>query len=299
MNAAVVIVTKDRREDLERALHSAVAQIGVDEVIVVDDGSTDGTDELVAERFPGVRVLRHEEPCGYIVRRNEGARLTTADVIVSIDDDAEFAEPDTVARMLPLFDDARIGAVALPHVDLLQGLDVVQQQPPSSDGVYVTNCFRGTAYAVRRELFLRLGGFRESLFHQAEEQDLCLRLLAAGSLVAMVDVPPIVHHNSTRRDPLRAWTYGPRNDILFAWHNVPMPFLVESLAKVTAYQLWLGLRVRRPLVFARSLLAGYGRALGGSPRRPVPRGVFRLYRALERRAPQKIDDVAGSIKSHG
>jgi GT2 family glycosyltransferase len=299
MNAAVVIVTKDRREDLERALRSAVAQAGVDEIIVVDDGSADGTAALVAERFPEVRVLRHGEARGYIIRRNEAARSASADVLVSIDDDAEFADPDTVARMLSLFDDARIGAVALPHIDLLQGRDVVQQQVPSSDGVYVTSCFRGTAYAVRRELFLQLCGFRESFFHQAEEQDLCVRLLAAGSLVAMADVPPIVHHNSTRRDPMRAWTYGPRNDILFAWHNVPMPFFVESLAKVTAYQLWLGLKVRRPLVFARSLLAGYGRALSGSPRRPVPRRAFELYRALERKGPQKIDAVAGLSKSHG
>ncbi len=292
MTAAVVIVTKDRREDLERAVRSAVVQAGVSEVLVVDDGSTDGTAEFVAERFPDVKLLRHAEPRGYIVRRNEAARAASADVLVSIDDDAEFAAPDTVARMLPLFDDARVGAVALPHVDLLQGQDIVQQQlPASSDGVHVTACFRGTAYGVRRELFLQLGGFRESLFHQAEEQDLCLRLLAAGSLVAMADVPPIVHHASTRRDPLRAWTFGPRNDVLFAWHNVPMPFLLERLAKVTAFQLWLGFRERRPLVFARSLLAGYGRALSGSPRRPVPRRAFRLYRALERGGPRKIDEV--------
>jgi GT2 family glycosyltransferase len=294
MNAAVVIVTKDRLEDVERALNSAVAQTGVEEVIVVDDGSTDATAEFVAERFPSVGVLRHEEPRGYIVRRNEAGRSASADVLVSIDDDAEFTEPHTVARMLPLFEDARIGAVALPHIDLLQGKHVVHQQPPSPGGVYVTNCFRGTAYAVRRDLFLELDGFRESLFHQAEEQDLCLRLLAHGFLVGIADVPPILHHASTRRDPLRAWTYGPRNDILFAWHNVPMPFLLERLAKVTAYQLWLGLRVRRPLVFARSLLAGYGRALRGSPRRPVSRGAYRLYRALEAGGPRKIDEVAGS-----
>ena len=100
-------------------------------------------------------------------------------MIVSIDDDAEFASRDTVAQVLSLFENPKVGAIALPHVDLLKGSEV-QQQPPDDDGTYVTNCFRGTAYAVRRDLFLELGGFRESLYHQAEEQDLCLRMLAAG-----------------------------------------------------------------------------------------------------------------------
>jgi GT2 family glycosyltransferase len=214
-------------------------------------------------------------------------------VIVSIDDDAEFAAPDTVARFLPVLDDPRIGAVALPHVDVLQGEHVIQQAPKGSEA-YVTNCFRGTAYAVRRDLFRDLGGFRESLFHQAEEQDLCLRMLATGALVAIGRTPPIRHHASPKRDQLRAWVYGPRNDILFAWHNVPMPYLLGRLAKVSLYELLLGLRVRRPVVFARSLLAGYLHALQGwRCRRPVSRSVYRLYSDLEARGAVKLDEIAG------
>lgn len=301
MRAAVVIVTKDRHEEAERAVRSAVAQDEVDEVIVVDDGSSDGTPDALARAFPEVRVVRCAESRGYIVRRNEGAELASAEIIVSIDDDAEFRSPDTVRRLLPAFDDPRVGAVALPHVDLLQG-DRVLQQAPDREGTYVTHWFRGTAYAVRRDLFRRLGGFRESLYHQGEEQDVCLRMLAAGSLVALVSTTPIVHHASPKRDPLRAWTFGPRNDVLFAWHNVPMPDLLGRLLRVSALQLWLGLRVRRPLLFARSLAAGYAHALGRHGcRRPVPRPIYRLYRELEHGGPAKFDTVAvrGIIPGRG
>jgi GT2 family glycosyltransferase len=290
--ATVVIVTKDRPEELERAVGSAVAQVGPVEVIVVDDGSSDGAPEAIAAVFPEVRVVRSDKSRGYIVRRNEAAELARAPVIISIDDDAEFARPDTVEGLLPLLNDHRVGAVALPHVDLLQGEQTIQQAPKGAE-VYVTHCFRGTAYAVRRDLFRQLGGFRESLFHQAEEQDLCLRMLAAGGLVAVARTPPILHHASSKRDQLRAWVYGPRNDILFAWHNVPMPYLLGRLARVSLYELWLGLRVRRPLVFARSLLAGYAHALRGRRcRRPVPRRVYRLYRELEARGQMRLEEAA-------
>jgi GT2 family glycosyltransferase len=289
--ASIVIVTKDRREELERAVRSAVIQAGEVEVIVVDDGSSDGGPEAIADAFPTVRVARHEESRGYIVRRNEGAALAAAPLVVSIDDDAEFGAADTITRLLPLFEDPRIGAAALPHVDLLQGAHVIQEAPADGDR-YATACFRGTAYAIRRELFAELGGFRESLFHQAEEQDLCLRLLEAGSVVAIARTAPVLHHASPKRDQLRAWVYGPRNDVLFAWHNVPMPDLLARLAKVSAYELLLGLRVRRPLVFARSLLAGYGRALRSrGDRRPVSRGVYSLYRRLEA-GPRRINELS-------
>ena len=236
-------------------------------------------------------MIRNEESAGYIVRRNEAAELANTPLIVSIDDDAELVEPDTVRRLLPLFDDPRIGALALPHVDLLQGDHVIQGAPEGSE-VYVTSCFRGTAYAVRRELFLELGGFRKALFHQGEEQDMCLRLLAAEGLVAIARTAPVLHHASPKRDQLRAWVYGPRNDILFAWHNVPVPDLLGRLLKVSLYQLWLGVRVRRPLVFARSLANGYLYALGNRrSRTPVPRSVYRLYRELEGRVAVKLDEI--------
>jgi GT2 family glycosyltransferase len=291
-DATVVIVTKDRREELLRAVRSAVMQEGSVEIIVIDDGSSDGSSGEVDEFFPHAKVIRHDDSRGYIVRRNEAARLAQAPVVVSIDDDAEFAAPDTVSSLLPLFADPRIGAVALPHVDQLQGSHVIQQAP-AGDEVYATHCFRGTAYAVRRDLFERLEGFRESLFHQAEEQDLCLRMLAAGGIVAMARTQPVLHHASEKRDSLRAWVYGPRNDILFAWHNVPMPHLVARLILVSAYELWLGFRVRRPGVFARSLLAGYGHVLSRRRcRRPVPAAVYRTYRSLEASGPRRLEEVA-------
>ena len=287
--ASIVIVTKDRRDEALRAVESAVAQKPSVEVLLVDDGSSDGTAAAVRAAFPTVRVERFETSAGYIVRRNAAAGMTDAAVLVSIDDDAEFASDQDVARTVAELGDPVVGAVAMPYVDL--GMDTaVLQRAPDGDRPYVTHGFRGTAYAVRRELFARLGGFREHFFHQAEEPDFCMRLLAAGSVVRLGRAEPIQHHVSLKRDVERMWFYGCRNEILFAWHNVPLPYLPARIARVAAHSVWLGIGVRRPGLFARGVWAGL-RACYRAERRPVSRRAYRLYHELRKREAVPLDEV--------
>jgi GT2 family glycosyltransferase len=296
-DAVVVIVTRDRCDEVLNAVRSAVEQTPPVPVLVVDDGSEDGTCEAVRTEFPDVRVERFDDSRGLIVRRNMAADLVTSPVIVSIDDDAEFTDEDTVAQTLRDLDHPLVGAVAIPHVDLPLGKRVVQAAPDAA-GTYVTHQFRGTAYALRRDVFLSTGRFRASLFQQAEEPDFCLRMLAAGRVVRLGRAKPILHYASPRRDPERAWFYGPRNDILFAWHNVPMPYLPWRLLKVTLHELWLGLGVRRPGLFARALLRGYAHAAGGRGcRDPVSRDTYALYRLLEKRAAVPLEEVADGVRA--
>jgi GT2 family glycosyltransferase len=287
--ATVVIVTKDRREDVLRAVRSAVAQLPPVEVLVVDDGSSDGTAEAVAKSYPQVRVERHEESVGYIVRRNEAGELARTSIVVSIDDDAELSAEDVVATTVAEFEDGRIGAVAMPYRDLPD--ETVHQRAPEGSGVHLVNRFRGTAYAVRRDVFIRLGGFRTVLFHQAEEADFCLRLLEAGHVVRLGRAEPVNHFTSPKRDLDRMWFYECRNDVLFAWHNVPLPDLVTQLAKISAHLLWLGRGVGRTGLFTRGLLAGYRAALKDRRQRhPVRRPVWRLYQRLGKRT-ERLEEV--------
>jgi hypothetical protein len=71
---------------------------------------------------------------------------------------------------------------------------------------------------------------------------------------------------------------------------------MPRLLKVTLHELWLGLRTRRPLLFARALLAGYALSLAERRnRRPVSRDVYRLYWRLGKRGPERLEDVESRL----
>jgi glycosyltransferase involved in cell wall biosynthesis len=291
LQATVVIVTKDRRDEVLRAVRSAVAQEPPLEVLVIDDGSSDGTIGAIEEEFPNLpnlRVHRFDDSAEVTVRRNFGAELASTPFLVVMDDDAEFSSPNVVAQTLADFEHERIGAVAIPYTDVPVDERVLQQAPEPS-GVWVTNLFRATAFAMRRDLYVRLGGFRTLLVHQAEEPDLCIRLLNAGFVLRLGRSDPILHHASPRRNLDRIRFYGCRNDVVFAWHYAPPPYLAARMLKITLHQLWLGLRARRPLLSVRALLADYSLSERRN-RRPVSRDLYRLYWSLEGH-PERLEEV--------
>ena len=288
-SATVVIATRNRRDELRTAIQSALAQTVPIEVLVIDDGSTDGTADMVRAEFYGVRVIRHEDSRGYIVRRNEGARLAAGPVVFSIDDDAVFSTRDIVKRTLEEFEPACVSAVAIPYVDIHVDRHVCQAAP-DRQSVYATRQFKGTAYAVRRDVFAQVGGFRESLFHQGEEGDFCIRALAAGYVVRLGTADPIHHFESPKRDFQRMDFFGVRNAVLFAWQNVPAPFVFLHMPVVVVRCLahtWNPGRLRARFA---GVLDGC-RLCAAVPRDPVPASTYRLWRFLAK-GPRPLSQLA-------
>jgi len=281
---SVVIATKDRKEDLRRAIASCLRQSAAPEIIVLDDGSSDGTSEMVRQEFPSVRLYRDEVAQSVVVQRNRGARLAGGEFVVSIDDDAEFPSPDTIAQTLTEFDDPRVGAVAIPFINVTQSPEVLQQAPNRSGKFLIAN-FWGTAYAVRRRLFLELGGYREALRQEMEEEDFCIRMLGAGYVTCMGRADPIHHYFSPSRDNRWRNVRGSRNRVMFCWLNVPMPDVLVHVPGICANRLKHGLRSGYLAATLEGLLAGFRDALSeAGARQPVSQGACRLFRRL-RRAP--------------
>jgi glycosyltransferase involved in cell wall biosynthesis len=283
-----MITTRNRKDELRTALRSAFAQTVPVEVLVIDDGSTDGTAAMVRDEFPQARVVRHDESRGLIVRRNDGVRASSTNIVISIDDDAAFSSGETVRKTLSEFSDDRIGAVAMPYVDVNRGPEV-RQQAPADGATYVTDRFIGTAHAVRRDIFLRVGGYREELVHQGEEGDFCLRMLAAGYVVRLGSADPIHHFESPRRDFRRMDYYGARNALWFVWQNVPMPYALWHLPVVAVRLALHTLQPQRLATRLNGLLAAVVR-FPSIPRRPVSPHTYRLARHLAA-APRPIAGV--------
>jgi GT2 family glycosyltransferase len=247
-----------------------------------------------------VRLHREEQSGGYIVRRNQGARMANAPLIVSIDDDAAFPSPHTIAQTSAEFDHPRIGAVAIPFIDVNKGPAVRNRAPESEGGggeggggIWIAATYTGTAHALRRDVFLALGGYRESLVHQGEEGDFCARMLESGYVVRLGSADPIHHFESPRRDFRRMDLYGRRNDVLFAWHNVPMPYMLVHGVATTVNGMLFGVKVKRPWRMMQGLAKGWASIPGEwSRRQPLSRATYKLLRRIRKSPrPVKLEDV--------
>jgi len=295
MNATVVITTRNRRDDLLKAVASALTQTARPEILVLDDGSTDGTSEAVTRNFPTVRLHRSVQSLGLIVQRNRAAALARTPFLFSIDDDAVFSTPTVVETTLRDFGHPRVGAVAIPFVDVNHS-PALLQKAPDGQGVYATCSYIGTAHALRRDVFLRLSGYRGVLFHQGEEEDYCIRMLNAGWITRCGNADPIRHFESPRRSWARMDYYGARNKVLYAWHNVPFPEVTGHLAATTAKSLAYTLRPNRVWTRLRGLLAGYALAASGRARRePVEKAAYRLSQELKRRGVMPVEEISSRL----
>lgn len=230
--ASIVIVTRNRKERAKLAVESALSQQGDNEVLAMDDGSTDGTSEYLSGIFPAARVVKFDQQAGYIVRRTQGGKLATGDVLFSIDDDAVFADALVVTDTLKMFNDPRIAVAMIPHTNCTaDDLPLWSAPLPPNDGqTYVCGTFIGTAYAVRRDVFNALGGYQDCLFHWGEEAEFSQRLTNAGYLIAAGTRHRVRHYPQfggkyDRRNLIHIY----RNRILTVWFNAPLLLLPALL----------------------------------------------------------------------
>ncbi len=217
----VVITTRNRPDDLRRALSSCVSQdYPCLEIRVYDDCSDDGTVEIVKREFPGVIVQSSPERVGYIELRNRAYLETNATYVLSIDDDAWLTDHSTVSLLVEQMEmDATLGALAVPYLES----PAPEQQPadwPPAPGAELKS-YVGTAHLCRVSAVREASGYRALLVHQGEERDLCIRLRTLGWRIRLATAPPIVHAISPVRDRDRMQRYGVRNQLLYDFFYAP------------------------------------------------------------------------------
>jgi glycosyltransferase involved in cell wall biosynthesis len=192
---SVVIAAYRVADVVEDAIRSVLEQtFPAHEVIVVDDGSDDGIEEVVA-RQDGVRFLQHEHNAGAGAAMNTGARAATGDYVLFIGADDVFA-PERIAalgelaRLRPdlgvLTTDAWVsveGKVFRRFHDRTHPFEVSDQRRE----ILRRNFVFGHA-AVPRDLFLELGGFDERI-RWTSDWELWARTIVAGRYVGMVAEP--------------------------------------------------------------------------------------------------------------
>ncbi len=198
MRISVVIPTHDRAALLPRALDSVLAQSRpADEILVVDDGSRDDTAELVARRYPMVRLLRQPQR-GVSAARNHGIAAAQGDWIALLDSDDAW-RADKLAQQCQLA--AEAPECPLIHNDeiwIRNGRRVNPMKKHAKRGGWIyRHCLplcviSPSAALIRRAELLALGGFDENL-PACEDYDLWLRLCARHP-VAYLPEPLTIKH---------------------------------------------------------------------------------------------------------
>jgi GT2 family glycosyltransferase len=282
---SAVIPTKNRKDMLRQVLNAVRRQTMPSEVICVDDGSTDGTLEMLGAEFPEVKVLRHEISLGPAAARNAGAMVATGDFLLTLDDDCVLAETDRLERGLFLFDSPEIGGVTLPFVNVRTDHQV-RTAAPNSEGTFVTADYYAGMVILRRDIFLDVGGYREPFFMHHEEADLAIRLIDKRVFIRNGFEPSIDHHESPERDHLKLSRLGAQNAILFAVYNVPWPWLplqiAATMVKTFVYACRRGAGVRALEGFSAAIPIAR-RTLG--LRAPVASRTYLAFRTLRKRGP--------------
>ena len=247
-----------------------------------------------------MRVERFEQMRGYIVARNLATKMANSPIVVSIDDDAVFVTPDTLAATVAMFSHPRVGAVAIPFVNHFNGVEekCIVPDAPDENSIWVTNTFVGTAYAVRRDVFLALGGFEERFVHWTEETEYGQRLLGAGYVVR-IGVGGLIRHFPARvgkynRKSIRRLT---RNNIWFPSLNSPLAWVLPTVAGQMARALVDGVRNPGKLW---AVIEGVPWGLGSVARhwftrRPMTSGAFRLWMDVRRQKPVKLDQIESRL----
>jgi GT2 family glycosyltransferase len=250
----------------------------------MDDGADDATAEMIRIQFPQIHYHRIGTNRGPAFQRNRGIELASCNIVFPLDDDALFVSPYTVEQTLAEFDHPRIAAVGIPYINVRQDI-FIRQRAPHSDKIYATFAFVGAAHAIRRDVFLNVGGYREHFFIMGEESDLCLRMLHVGFVTRLGNADPIHHLESPRRDLRRMDYYGCRNAVLFVWSNVPSLAFPLHLVATTVNCLRWSLEPRRFWLRLKGVLAGY-RDCFKYARQPVSIRSYLHFRSLSRRAQQ-------------
>ncbi|MET7619956.1 bifunctional polysaccharide deacetylase/glycosyltransferase family 2 protein [Streptomyces sp. NPDC005408] len=217
---SVLVPAYNERECIANTVRSLTASDHPIEVIVIDDGSTDGTADIVeAMRLPGVRVVRQPNS-GKPAALNNGIRNARYDIVVMMDGDTVF-EPSTVRELVQPFGDMRVGAVAgnakvgnrdsligaWQHIEYVMGFNLDRRM---YDLLGCMPTIPGAVGAFRRQALERVGGMSEDTL--AEDTDITMALHRDGWRVvyaerarAWTEAPETVQQLWSQR---YRWSYG-------------------------------------------------------------------------------------------
>ena len=216
-------------EEIKGCISSLIEQTKLpDEIIIVDNNSTDNTESVVQELkslHPMIKFYKLDSNRGVSGGRNFGVEKASGDILVFIDDDALLWPEDAIERIHNKFiQEQNLGILAFKVLNFHSG-EIQKNAFPhrlkslNPDRECETSYFNGTGHAIRREVFEKSGLYPEGYFYGMEELDLSFRALDKGyKIIYFPDV--VIYHKKSPRGRVpdnRKWVYLFRNRLAVSY----------------------------------------------------------------------------------
>lgn len=240
----IAILTYQRPNDLKKVLENIGLQHQPPfEVLVIDNDPTQSGQNAIQGHPYRVQYYCPGSNLGVAGGRNFAAAKATGDILLFLDDDACFADEHALEKAVASFDDARVGCVAYLIRNAQTGQIVPREFPGKSwrrwQEPHDVSYFLGGACAVRRDLYLALGGFDDLLFYDGEEIEFSYRLLNSGYRIHYTPEVAVLHFASSEgRKSTKTCYWLIRNRLYVAAKHLPLPYRWCYMLIWSCYALW-------------------------------------------------------------
>lgn len=290
-DVAVSIVSLNTRDLLAACLRSVISSTGVAyDVWVVDNGSSDGSPEMVALDFPMVHLVRSRVNRGFAAANNQAIRGAAARYVLLLNPDT-VVQPDTMRRMTAFMDERQDVGICGPRIlfpgggfqscgyrfpsplaEIRQSRNIGKflrpvfgENPPLRIEArpFDVDWVDGACLMIRHETIRHIGLLDEQYFLYAEELDWCFRARQAGWRICALPDVEMIHHQGQSSAQMSDFS---------------LAHLVETRLRYYRKNHGLGVAMATSLVY----LAGCLKQLNRNPHREVVklRATLRWWRSV-------------------
>lgn len=221
------------------------------EIIVIDNASDDGSEELIRQKFPEVKYMWL--PVNIDIRAiNIGVHMSTGDIIWRTDSDSYPENPDAFSMIEKIFNaNENIHIISSEDIEVRNNNQIWEWYPHKVDKTnipqdgYQAHIFPGTGAAIRKEVFKKIGGFWEFGY---EEIDFCTRAIVAGFNVRYFPNIRTLHFSSPR-DRIKGdrWVQISKQFIRYNWKYFPFWRALGRSGIIFFFQVFYGILSRIPI----------------------------------------------------
>jgi GT2 family glycosyltransferase len=302
MNPLVSVLTLNwnRKEDVSRTLSLISKQTyEPKEILMIDNGSTDGSVETIQQTFPNIKIINLPENRG-VEGYNQGISSASGNILLLIDNDMDLLQEDSLEKIVNKFEtNPKLGVVALQVREC--GSNQLSPNNPKywnekgNDTIgYPCSTFDGGGVAFRKDVLEQTGAYLPEFFVYHSEVDLSTRIWDAGYEIRYFPEIAVCHRESSvARNLNRQTMYTARNYLWYVWIYYPRKMIFGETFDFLQRSFIQNLRTHKPIGswFRGVSAAAFGWNKIKNRRKPVRRETIEWMQLLRDKDRERKENV--------